>query len=133
MEITKHVGNPHAMESKLGDNYSQLYSDINEAYSMQSEFLSSEEVDKLKGNENTTKHNEVDEKYNKKLEELVKKNEEEREELKHLPFSKYDTNPNMEGYGFFENIVNNATSQLEWENEEDIKRRYKKLLNQKED
>ena len=151
-ELIPHTGNPNAWmgfetSDTTGyssiDNYDNLYVDDNEHVGVDGQNFSSVNFDdgknkkltkkdmvKLKGADYTSGHNKVkgDEKYAKSLDEKLRERQMEDLKYEKRELQDVDADPNCGGYGIFKDLGITAGS-LEWDNnEDDIQKKYNKLL-----
>lgn len=153
-DLIKHQGMPNAMAfndgvySSYESNYGDLYVDNpdDDKYGLegnnmgsinngvQTKTMSAKDVLKLKGKSEVYDYNKekTDENYKKQLEDMMKNLQKEREKDLNMQMKEYSTDPNMGGYGFLNEIDENATSNITWDNEESLKIRYEKLLKERE-
>lgn len=147
-EIIPHKGNPDAwnnMES-LSGNFSNLESydnifvendedivspsfcSIKNNTKTKNKKISSLDLNKIKSAEYTEGHKVKEKDYDKIIEERLKKRELEDEKYKERDMSDFDTEGSCGGYGIFDKIGIKNLSTLTWNEDEDIKTRYNKLL-----
>jgi len=151
-DMVLHDGNPDAMAfnggqySSYDSNYGDLYVEDPEEnkfglegsrtsgleYGVKPKKITPDQVKSLKGKSAVFDHNKVDEDYNKKLEDMMAERMAEREKDLNMKMSEYDTDPNMGGYGFLNEIEGSITSEIAWEDEDTLKDRYEKLLKYRE-
>lgn len=152
-ELIPHSGNPNAWMGGFDatdnagyssiDNYDNIYIDDNEHVGVdgqnfssvnfdtgQKKKLTKKDVSKLKGSDYTAGHNKVkgDEKYTKSLDEMIRERQLEDLKYENREMDDFNTDPNCGGYGIFKDLGITAGS-LEWDNnEDDIQKKYNKLL-----
>lgn len=146
-ELIPHQGNPSAfsMTNDYGstyssiDSYDKLYADDDDQpgttfYSSvklnpdKNKKISKEDIDKLKEAEYTKKHNYKDKAYTKSLEERMKEREMETLHLNERGMQDFDNDPTCGGYGIFDQVKGKTSGNLTWDDEEDVKMRYQRLL-----
>lgn len=147
-DLIPHEGNPNAWtteNSQYGSydgNYENIYMDTDADntfvldgdkmgdvnFGKQHKSFTADEVKQMKGSSNVDGHKNEDPEYTKNLDVIMQKHLEDREGLKKMSFEEYKTDPDMDGYGILNQIGHNASSQIEWEGEDDIKNNYEKLL-----
>ena len=69
-----------------------------------------------------------DKEYNKSLEERMRDYQNETKKLEDREMNDYNTDPNCGGYGIFSGLGVNNLGTIEWNDEEDVKTRYERLL-----
>lgn len=145
MEMVPHSGNPDPFNSVSGldnnfspvSNYENIYAEEDDIVS--NEFgsvnfdntkkkkLSKNEVEKLAGSNYTSDHNYIDNDYDKLTKKKIEELERDRSMLSDRNLRDFDTDPTCGGYGIFHDIGVNPQN-ITWENSEDIKERYQKLI-----
>lgn len=137
-DLIRHTGLPDPWNdmdetSKYGniENYENLYVEdenmgTNE-YSNVNYNVRSEDINNISGT-NYTKQS-LDPNYTKSLETLIKNREEETKILLDKEFNEFNTDQSCGGYGIFNKIGNiSDKSSLNWDNSEDLHKKYKLLL-----
>ncbi|AYV77153.1 MAG: DnaJ domain protein [Barrevirus sp.] len=147
-DLIQHSGAPSAWNSVDGfgshfgniDNYEALYQDEPTIGSSQygsvkfdqgsksKKRLTKDDVSKLSAPEYTKGHNYRDKDYNKSLEERMKEYEAETKKLEDREVKDFNTDPNCGGYGIFDGLGLSNASMIQWDDDEDIKTRYNRLL-----
>ena len=145
-EMIPHQGNPLAYNLGLNndvsfssiDNYEDLYDDneiseLTNFGSVKSDLsrnkkLSKSEIKKLSSTNYTDKHNYIEKDYNKTLEEKIKERENYTKKLDDREMGEFDNDLKCGGYGIFEQIGIKNLESLDWNGGDDIKTKYKKLL-----
>ncbi len=149
-EIVPHSGNPEAwnpgnFDNNFGstfssiDDYENLYDDNvdnvesklfgstkNEIKSKKR--LTKEQVRKLQKAEYTKNHNVIDKDFNKVLEQRMKERVQESNKLNNQNFDEFDSDPTCGGYGIFDKIGISNVSNLTWENDDELRSKYNRLL-----
>ena len=90
--------------------------------------LSKEEINKITSAEYTKNHNFKDKDYNKSLEEKLQERELQTKKLEDRELNEFDTDPSCGGYGIFDAAGLKNFSSIDWDDTEDINKKYKKLL-----
>lgn len=148
--LIPHEGNPGAWNAG-GDNYSsydttydKLYAE-NDGDELDFDGSSIHQLKKdsvyakpnkgdlknLKPADYTKNHNKVDDKYNKSLDQLIAERNLETHKLHHLEMDQYETSTG--DYGVFDKLGLDPTAgSIVWENEETVKEKYQKLLEQRQ-
>lgn len=145
-ELIQHNGNPDAWNtvddygSNFGtvNNYDDLYTDNIGLGTSQfgsvkldptkKKKLTKAEIEKLAAVDYTKGHNYRDKNYNKSLEERMREYQNETKKLEDREMDDYDTDPTCGGYGIFTGLGINTTNTIQWDDDEDIKTRYERLL-----
>jgi curved DNA-binding protein CbpA len=145
-ELIPHNGNPDAYNTISGfgisfspiDNYDNLYAEDDTigttSYSSikldpgKNKKLTKADLEKLPEAVYTKGHSFKDKGYDKQLEEKIKERDITSKILTETGISDFDTDPNCGGYGIFSQLGINGTNTLNWDNDEDIKTRYKRLV-----
>jgi curved DNA-binding protein CbpA len=151
-ELIQHDGNPDAWNilddygSNFSgiDNYDELYTDdvglgTNQYGSIKSDpsknknknknkKLTKEDVDKLSAADYTKGHNHREKNYEKSLEERMREYKLETQKLDDRELDDYNTDPTCGGYGIFTGLGIDNLSTIQWDDDEDIKTRYNRLL-----
>ncbi len=145
-ELIQHSGNPMAWNSVDGfggnfgsiDNYETLYQDEEGYGSSQygsvkldptkKKKLTKDEFAKLSSAEYTKNHNYKEQDYQKSLEERIRERELETKRLEDREMQDFNTDPNCGGYGIFSGLGITNMSTIQWDDDEDIKTRYNRLL-----
>lgn len=149
-ELIQHNGNPDAWNTIDGfgtnfssvENYGELYTDDDligtPQYSSvkidasKKKKLTKEEVERLAAADYTKGHNSKDPTYNKSLEEKIRERELETKKLEDREMKDYSTDPSCGGYGIFTGLgisnASNPSTTIQWDDDEDIKTRYQRLL-----
>lgn len=83
---------------------------------------------KISGTEYTKTHNYRDNNYNEILEEKLKEREFESDKFEKIDLRNFDTDQSCGGYGIFNNIGIKNLSSISWDEDDDIKTRYERLL-----
>jgi curved DNA-binding protein CbpA len=147
MELVQHSGNPDPFNvvSSLDGNYSSIsnyediyaenddvigadYSSVNINDNKKRKRISKEDVNKLNGTDYTLGHNEIDDDFNKMLENKMMERNNESNSLKDIKHGDFIDDPTCGGYGIFHDLGVNPSKNITWENTEDIKNRYNRLL-----
>ena len=147
-ELIPHNGNPLAYNMDSGfsnfsslDSYDDLYVDLYVEDDIlgssnfgsiklnheQKKKLGRGDLDKLGSADYTKNHNYKDKDYNKSLEDKIREREFFTKKLDDRVIDDFDNDDNMGGYGISDKIGLKASS-IEWDNGEDIKTRYNRLL-----
>ncbi|ARF09384.1 DnaJ domain protein [Indivirus ILV1] len=145
-ELIQHSGNPSAWNVVDGfggnfgsiDNYESLYRDEEEYGSGQyssvkldptkKKKLTKDEFNKLSSADYTKKHNYKDKEYLKSLDEKIRERDIETKRLDDRDMKDYDNDPTCGGYGIFSGLGINNANTIQWDDDEDIKTRYNRLL-----
>lgn len=144
-ELIPHSGNPSAFNAVGGfsnfssiNQYENLYAEDEDigtsAYGSlkldqsRNKKLSKDDVRKLKPVDYTTRHNYKDKEYSKSLEEKIRERELETKKLDDRDMKDFTDDPTCGGYGIFHQLGVNNLNTINWDDEEDIKTRYKRLL-----
>lgn len=145
-ELIQHNGNPDAWNVIDGfgnnfssiDNYEELYTENVGLGTPQygsvkldptkKKKLTKEEIEKLSVADYTKGHNFKDKTYNKSLEEKIRERELETKKYEDREMDDYNTDPTCGGYGIFTDLGLNNISTIEWNDDEDVKTRYARLL-----
>jgi curved DNA-binding protein CbpA len=90
--------------------------------------VSKDDVNKLSTAEYSSPHNYKDKDYNKYLEQKIKEREFETKKIEERTLTDFDNDPSCGGYGILASAGLNNTSAINWDDADDIKARYKKLL-----
>lgn len=144
-ELIPHQGNPEAYNVMGGGaNYSSIDS-LEDLYAEDDTLgtslygsikldtgkkkkLTKEEIAKLSIANYTKNHNYRDKEYNKSLEERINERLYENKKLEDRTMGDFDTDPTCGGYGIFSGLGIKDLNALNWNDDEDIKTRYNKLL-----
>jgi curved DNA-binding protein CbpA len=144
-ELIPHNGNPLAynLDSNISstfssiDNYEDLYDDSdpigNSKYGSiklepsKKNKISKDELNKLSYAEYTKNHNFKGKDYDKTIEEKLRERDLETKKLDDRKMNDFDADPSCGGYGIFNQISSN-NGNIAWDDGEDIKTRYKRLL-----
>lgn len=143
-ELIPHQGNPEAYNIIGGgtnysslDNLEDLYTEDdnlgNSHYGSvkldpsKKKKLTKEDIAKLAAAEYTKRHNYKDKEYTKSLEERMKERDFENKKLEDRTISDFDTDPTCGGYGIFNGLGKNLNT-ITWDDDEDVKTRYSRLL-----
>lgn len=89
--------------------------------------LTAKDVAKLKGADYVKGHNNIDTDYSKMLEERMSERLNDKT-FDDRTFDDFDTDPNCGGYGIFQDVGINNINTLHWDDDEDIQKRYQRLL-----
>ena len=145
-ELIQHNGNPDAWNilddysNNFGsiDNYDELYTEnvglgTNQYGSVKldptkKKKLTKEEIEKLSAANYTKGHNYREKDYAKSLEERMREYEQETKKLDDREMDDYNTDPTCGGYGIFSGLGINNLNTIQWDDDEDIKTRYNRLL-----
>lgn len=146
-ELIPHQGNPLAfsMTSDYGssystvDNYEKLYAEDDDTvgttfYSSlklnadKNKTITKDDIDTLIEAEYTKKHNFKDKLYNHSLDERIKERDVETLKLNDRGMQDFDTDPTCGGYSIFDQVKPKNSGNLTWDDEEDVKLRYQRLL-----
>lgn len=146
-ELIPHQGNPHAFS--IGGEYGSSYSTVDNYENLYAEdddipgttFFSSikinpdknkkitkDDIDELIEAEYTKKHNYKDKLYNKSLEDRMKERDIETLKLNDRGIQDFETDDTCGGYGIFDQVKNKTSGNLTWDDEEDVKLKYQRLL-----
>ena len=145
-ELIPHQGNPSAYNVADGftnyssiDGYENLYVDevddlgtsvygsVN-LNNNKKKKLTKEEIRKIQEADYTKRHNYKDKNYNKSLEEKMRERELQTRNLDDLSLNDFDSDPSCGGYGIFDKVGVKNLNSLTWDDEEDVKTRYQRLL-----
>lgn len=145
-ELIPHTGTPSAYNVNDGfsnfssiDGYENLYADevddvgtsvygsVN-LNNTKKKKLSKEELRKIKEAEYTKGHNYKDKNYNKTLEEKIREREMETRKFEDRSMKEFDEDPSCGGYGIFDQVGISKMNSLTFDDDEDVKSRYKRLL-----
>lgn len=145
-EMVPHTGNPSAFNGADGLNFSSyantydtLYDEtdyvggsndssikLNNAKSNKK--ISKQDVRNIQGADYVTGHSKKDPEYNRTLEQMLKERENYDINLNKRTMADWDTDPNMDGYGIF-NEVGLTGKEFDWTIEPDeAQKRYERLL-----
>jgi curved DNA-binding protein CbpA len=143
-EMIPHEGNPNAF---IGDNatytsleagYDKLYDDgelESDSFGpvkftpLKSNKLTSKDVEKMSGAKYYDKHDKLDMNYSKTLEEKMREREEAGNTFSKMSIKDFNQDSSMGGYGIFDSIgLPQSTIGWDNENEDDLKKKYNKLL-----
>jgi len=145
-ELIQHSGNPDAWNAVDGfggnfssvDNYEALYQDEtgigNTQYGSvkldptKKKKLTREEINRLAAADYTKGHNYKEKDYNKSLEERMKEYDLETQKLEDREIKDFNTDPTCGGYGIFNGLGLSNLNTIQWDDDEDIKTRYNRLL-----
>jgi len=144
-ELIPHSGNPSAYNSigNFGNfssinQYEDLYAEDEDIGTSiygsikvdpsRNQKLSKDDVKKLKPVEYTKRHNYKEKDYNKSLEEKMRERELETKKLEERDIKDFNDDPTCGGYGIFHQLNVKNLNTITWDDEEDIKTRYKRLL-----
>lgn len=146
--LTKHTGAPDAwgsdgLYSSYESSYDKLYvendtddlgidGDDYGAFNPDEEIikLSKDDVDDIDGVDYTTDHNKIESGYEKRLEDLMNERNNETQQLYKMEIGEYQQDTG--NYGIFDKIgIDTGKSNIIWENEDDVRKRYEKLLEQR--
>lgn len=145
-EMIPHSGNPDAYNVVGGfdsnfssiENYENLYAEDDLLGTPQfgsikldkpkKKRITKDDIDKIKSVDYTKGHNIKEKDYNKTLEERLKEREFETKKYEDRDMTEFNTDPTCGGYSIFENIGLKNLSTISWDNDDDIKSKYKKLL-----
>lgn len=148
-ELIPHSGNPDAWNAADGfggnfgtiDSYETLYQEdvgfggsqfgsVKLDHTKTKKKLTKDEISKLSAAEYTKNHNYKTEDYNKSLEDLIRERDLETKKLDDRELVDFNTDNNCGGYGIFSGLgINmNNMSTIQWDDDEDVKTRYKRLL-----
>lgn len=144
-ELIPHQGNPEAYNVVGGaaafsslDKLENLYADDDNLGTSiygsvkldvgKKKKLTKEDISKISNAEYTKGHNYKDKDYKKTMEEKLKERELQNKKLEDRSINDFDNDPNCGGYGIFSGLGIKNPSTIAWDDEEDIKTRYKKLL-----
>jgi curved DNA-binding protein CbpA len=148
--LIPHEGNPNPWDGKSVTNYSSikttsLYGDANDILDDCLDYapirkienqnkLTKEDVNNMQGANYTISHNQNKNKpYIKSLEEKIAERNRHTQEygsMDRQDYKDYTNDPTLGGYGFMHEIGGD-TQMLHWDNDEDIKARYNRLLEQR--
>jgi len=144
-ELVKHNGDPSAIDPNDNfsffdrdygnmcapdDNIGSLYTPINNNVSNQVD-IDSSFVSKLQEDHDTHNHNKLDEDYTKNLDELIKERDDESNIISVM--DKDEFKDDMGNYGIFDKLGIDPTNEIEWNNEEEFEKCYKKLLEHRQE
>ena len=145
-DLVLHSGNPEpwnkVVESNFGnvENYEDLYIDdeqtdfgtiyssINFEKTKKTKKITKKDVEKLKPATYTKGHNIIEKNYHKNLEEKLRERNLETRKYDERSLNDFENDPTFGGYGITNQLGLDAISSLTWENEEDLKTKYNKLL-----
>lgn len=147
-DLIPHEGNPNAWAtennqySSYSGNYEDVYMDTdadntfvldgdamgNVNFGKEHKSFTSDEVKKMKKSSSVFGHKNTDPEYTKSLDTIMEKHVSDRKNLNEMDMNEYKTDPDMDGYGILNQLGHNATSQIEWDDTDDIKNNYEKLL-----
>ena len=149
-ELIPHSGNPEAwnpgnFDNNFGssfssiDNYENLYDDNIEGIESKhfgstkndiksKKHLTKEQIRKLQKADYTKNHNFKEKDYNKVLEQRMKDRIQESSRLHDKNFDEFETDSSCGGYGIFDKIGISNVSNLTWENDDELRSKYNKLL-----
>lgn len=151
--MVPHTGNPNAYAGPSGvggvetnysslDNLEDLYIDEDNStnigldgqnlsttkfHNTASKKLSKREIKKMHA-DYTTDHSTIDVDYNKSLEDRIRERDLNTQTYDNREMGDYNTDPDCGGYGIFGEIGLDKASTITWDNDEDVKQKYKKLL-----
>lgn len=145
LDVIPHTGNPSAYNFNTADSYvgvnniDNLYAEDDNTFTAdygsvnflngmnKSKKLTAEDVKKIKKADYVKNHNKKDSDYNKYLEERMR--EYGTASCVPINMEDYDTDPNCGGFSIFKDIGGaKSVNTLQWDNDEDIKKRYERLL-----
>jgi curved DNA-binding protein CbpA len=147
-EIIPHKGNPDAwnsVETSFGSNFStidnyedpfaedeniksNIYSSV-KLENSKNKKLSRDDIKKLISTDYTQNHNYKNKDYSKLIEEKLKERELQTLKLDDREIGEFDTDNSCGGYGIFDQIGIKNLNKISWEDDDDdIKTRYKRLL-----
>jgi curved DNA-binding protein CbpA len=145
-ELIPHSGNPNAFNDandisfgSYNNSYDTLYDEseyvgdntnanINLNNKKSTKKISKNDIKNIEPVDYVKGHNKKDVNYNRSLEELMKEREIEDNKYNDRSFADFDTDPNMGGYGIF-NEVGITGNELEWMGDlHDMQHKYDKLL-----
>jgi len=142
-DLIPHTGNPLAYNLD-GCNFSSLdtYEDLYAEDDIlgNSEFgsvkliqepnkkLTKSEINKISAADYTSNHNYIDKDYKKSLEDKMRERELFTKKLDDRELVDFDGDDACGGYGILSQIGLNSKGNIEWDDDEDVKTRYKKLL-----
>ena len=147
-DLIPHEGNPNAYAtentqySSYSGNYEDVYMDddadntfvldgnstssIN--FGKQHRSFTSDQVKQMKKSSDVYGHKGIDPEYTKNLEQIMQNHIDDRKNLTTMDMSNYETDPDMDGYGILNQIEYNVTSCIDWDDADDVKNKYNKLL-----
>jgi curved DNA-binding protein CbpA len=149
MEMIHHDGNPSAWNTLVGDanyssieNYENLYVDSDENYGLDGEKysnvrfdftkkkkLTKEDITKLDQASYTDNHNTVESNYEDLLNQRMADRNLETDTYEDRDMTDFNTDPTCGGYSIFSNLgLDAGKNSIVWNNEDDIQKRYQKLL-----
>lgn len=146
-ELIPHNGNPDAWNAVDGfggnfgtlDNYEALYQDdagfggsqfgsVKLDHGKTKKKLTKEEIAKLSAAEYTKNHNYKDDNYKKSFDEKMRERELETKKFDDRELEDFNTDPTCGGYGIFAGLGPAGAKSIQWDDTEDIKTRYNRLL-----
>lgn len=150
-EMIPHQGNPEAWDfSKSNnvsvlssgftsiDNYDNLYAEDNDignsvygsikTDNKKNNKLKKSDINNLNSPQYTKRHNYKEENYDKLLEQKMKERDLETKKYESRTFDDFNTDPSCGGYSIFDKLGIKSTNNMYWDDQEDIKTRYKRLL-----
>lgn len=146
-ELIQHSGNPNAWNAVDGfggnfgsiDSYETLYQDdvgfggsqfgsVKLDHTKTKKKLTKDDITKLTAAEYTKNHNYKDKDYMKSLDEKIRERDLETKKLEDRELKDFSTDATCGGYGIFSGLGMNNMSTIQWDDDEDIKTRYNRLL-----
>ena len=145
-ELIPHQGTPMAYNLGSGhgsnfssiDNYEDLYDDTDTmgtpAYGSvkldptKKKKLTKDEINKISSADYTTRHNYKEKNYAQTLEEKMKEREIFTQKLDDRDMDEFDVDTDCGGYGIFNQLGVKNMNTITWDDDEDIKTRYSRLL-----
>lgn len=147
MSLIPHSGNPEAFNmmdnNYVGiDNYDTLYveddTNFSSTYSPANFFadnkkLTKADIDKLKPVSYAYGHNVIDNDYEKTLKGRIRDRDNVTKKFENMDFGDYNADPSCGDYGIFSNLGIKGENTIVWDNNEDVNKRYHKLLAHRKD
>ncbi|QKF93938.1 DnaJ chaperone protein [Fadolivirus algeromassiliense] len=144
-ELIHHQGNPEAYNVIGGganfssiDNLEDLYANDDglgtsvygpvKLDNGKKKKLTKEDIARISSADYTKNHNYKDKSYNKTLEEKIEEMKLERQKLEDRTLNDFNTDPSCGGYGIFSGLGMKNLNTVTWDDDEDIKTRYNRLL-----
>ena len=151
MDMVPHNGNPDAYNTidNFGsvfsgiNNYDDIFVDDEEAalgtpYSSvqfdnrKKKKITKTDIDKLQGADYTSRHNDIDADYDSLLEQRMKEYNSFSDKINNREFNDFSTDDGCGGYGILNQLGIKNMGNITWENEDDFKTSYNRLLELRE-